>query len=46
MIQLVIIFTMYLEIERVHNGMWVTLLGISCLVIALVSIGYCMFDHE
>jgi len=26
--------------------MLVTLFGIVCLIIALLNIGYCLFDHE
>jgi len=26
--------------------MWITAFGIICLLIVLLNVGYCLFDHE
>lgn len=32
--------------ERVLMIMWITTFGIICLALALLNIGYSLFDHE
>jgi len=26
--------------------MWVTILGIICIAVAILNVGYCIYDHE